>query len=117
MAETLQELGEHIAAKLGAGFSVAFGELTLTAEVADILRVLTFLRDDPECGFRAQQSFQSAKHRCISAGIIVNSVRAIVCGCSEDDLCTVVGLSGWPLILHGQKAIKHRSVSNRHCTT
>jgi NADH-quinone oxidoreductase subunit C len=54
MAETLQELGELIAAKLGAaitGARVAYGELTIEAEAAEIVRVLTFLRDDPECGF------------------------------------------------------------------
>lgn len=54
MAETLQELGEHIAAKLGSsitGFKVAFGELTLEAHAAEIIKVLTFLRDDGPCGF------------------------------------------------------------------
>ncbi len=54
MAETLQELGEYIAAKLGsavAGARVAFGELTIEANAADIVSVLTFLRDDAECGF------------------------------------------------------------------
>jgi NADH-quinone oxidoreductase subunit C len=54
MAETLQELGEHIAAKLGSaitGTTVAFGELTIEAEAAEIVQVLTFLRDDAECGF------------------------------------------------------------------
>ncbi|MBI2719551.1 MAG: NADH-quinone oxidoreductase subunit C [Rhizobiales bacterium] len=54
MAETLQELGAHIAAKLGAavtGVSVAFGELTVAAQATDIVSVLSFLRDDPECGF------------------------------------------------------------------
>ena len=29
----------------------AYGELTLEAEAAEIVRVLTFLRDDAECGF------------------------------------------------------------------
>jgi NADH-quinone oxidoreductase subunit C len=54
MAETLTELGAHIQQKLGAsvtGTAVAFGELTVHAEAADIVAVLTFLRDDPECGF------------------------------------------------------------------
>ncbi|WP_373504488.1 NADH-quinone oxidoreductase subunit C [Aestuariivirga sp.] len=54
MAETLNELGDYIAGKLGAsvtGFNVAYGELTLLAETADIVGVLTFLRDDAECGF------------------------------------------------------------------
>jgi NADH-quinone oxidoreductase subunit C len=54
MAENLSVLGVHIAAKLGSaitGHSIAFGELTITAEAADIITVLTFLRDDPECRF------------------------------------------------------------------
>jgi NADH-quinone oxidoreductase subunit C len=54
MAEALQDLGDHIAAKLGAaitGATYAYDELTLEAEAAEIVRVLTFLRDDPDCGF------------------------------------------------------------------
>ena len=54
MAEALQDLGDHIAAKLGAaitGATHAYGELTLEAKAAEIVRVLTFLRDDPDCGF------------------------------------------------------------------
>ena len=54
MAETLQELGEYIASKLGSavtGFKVEFGELSVMAEAAEIVSVLTFLRDDAECGF------------------------------------------------------------------
>ena len=54
MAETLKALGEHIAAKLGpaiAGSKLAFGELTLEANAADIVSVLSFLRDDGECRF------------------------------------------------------------------
>ena len=54
MAENLSVLGVHIAAKLGSAItshSIAFGELTITAEAAEINTVLTFLRDDPECRF------------------------------------------------------------------
>jgi NADH-quinone oxidoreductase subunit C len=54
MAETLKELGEHIAAKLGpavVGSKLAFGELTVEAKAADIVAVLTLLRDDAECRF------------------------------------------------------------------
>ena len=54
MAETLQELGEYIASKLGSavhGFKVEFGELSVMAESAEIINVLTFLRDDAACGF------------------------------------------------------------------
>jgi NADH-quinone oxidoreductase subunit C len=54
MAKTLQELGEHIAAGLGAaveGFAIAYGELTVLAGAGDIISVLTFLRDDAECRF------------------------------------------------------------------
>ena len=54
MAETLQELGEYIASELGSavtGFKVEFGELSVMAEAAQIIRVLNFLRDDADCGF------------------------------------------------------------------
>lgn len=54
MDGTLNELGDYIAKALpGAvtGATVAFGELTLTAEAADIVKVTTFLRDDPRCQF------------------------------------------------------------------
>ena len=54
MVETLQGLGAHIAAKLGGavtGTKVEFSELTVDADAADIVSVLTFLRDDTECGF------------------------------------------------------------------
>jgi NADH-quinone oxidoreductase subunit C len=54
MDETLNALGEAIVAALpGAvtGHSVAFGELTLSAQAADIVKVTTFLRDDPRCQF------------------------------------------------------------------
>ena len=54
MAETLQELGDYIAGKLGAsvtGVKVAYGDLTILAGASDIVSVLTFLRDDAECAF------------------------------------------------------------------
>ncbi|MBB3974384.1 NADH-quinone oxidoreductase subunit C [Hansschlegelia beijingensis] len=55
MAEDLlTAIGAHVAQSLGASIRsarVAFGELTLEAEAADIVSVLTFLRDDPECRF------------------------------------------------------------------
>ncbi len=54
MPETLQELGEHIASRMGGAihaFKVEFGELTVEAEASEIVRVLSFLRDDAECGF------------------------------------------------------------------
>jgi NADH-quinone oxidoreductase subunit C len=48
----LNALAIHIQGMLaGVGGSVANGELTLTAEAADILSVLTFLQSDPECRF------------------------------------------------------------------
>ena len=50
----LPALGESILAALpgaAAGFDVAHGELNLQAHAADIVRVLTFLRDDPRCRF------------------------------------------------------------------
>jgi NADH-quinone oxidoreductase subunit C len=54
MDETLKELGETIAGALGGAISayhVAFGQLTLDARAEDIVKVMTFLRDDPRCQF------------------------------------------------------------------
>lgn len=54
MSETLQKLGETIAGALAGsvtGFAVANGELTVTASAADIVKVITFLRDDERCQF------------------------------------------------------------------
>ena len=52
--ETLESLGQAIAGALpGAvtGYTVKGGELTIAATAADIVRVATFLRDDPACAF------------------------------------------------------------------
>ena len=54
MSGALSTLGEAIAAALPGsvtGHAVAYGELTITAQAADILKVVTFLRDDPRCQF------------------------------------------------------------------
>jgi NADH-quinone oxidoreductase subunit C len=54
MDATLDKLGQTIAAALkGAvsGYGIAHGELTLQANAADIVKVATFLRDDPRCQF------------------------------------------------------------------
>src|SRR4051812_900937 len=54
MTETLLTLGATIAQALPrsvTGHAVAFGELTITANAADIVKVATFLRDDPRCEF------------------------------------------------------------------
>ena len=54
MDETLDTLGRTIAAGLAAsasGHTVAFGELTVAAEARDIVAVMRFLRDDPNCQF------------------------------------------------------------------
>ena len=52
--EKLEDIGAMIATALpGAvtGASVAFIELTVTANAADIVKVMTFLRDDPRCAY------------------------------------------------------------------
>jgi NADH-quinone oxidoreductase subunit C len=52
MAETLEQLAEHIKAGLpSASSAVAYGELTVTVPHVDIVKALTFLRDDLECAF------------------------------------------------------------------
>ena len=54
MDETLDRLGASIKVALPAsvtGHAGANGELTLLAKAADIVKVATFLRDDPACQF------------------------------------------------------------------
>ena len=54
MSEALSELGAAIVAALPgavAGRSLAYGELTITAQASEIVKVVTFLRDDPRCQF------------------------------------------------------------------
>ena len=54
MLDMLDRLGATIKTALpGAvtGYAVANSELTLTANAADIVKVATFLRDDPACQF------------------------------------------------------------------
>lgn len=54
MDESLKELGEHIASRIGAaltGWYVRLGELTLLAERDQIVPVIKMLRDDARCKF------------------------------------------------------------------
>ena len=54
MDETLEKLGEIIAGALPGsvlGRHVAHSELTITARAPDIVKVVTFLRDDERCQF------------------------------------------------------------------
>jgi NADH-quinone oxidoreductase subunit C len=54
VSEALAALSAHLTDKLGdrvSGSMFAYGELTLIIALADIVDVLTFLRDDPQCRF------------------------------------------------------------------
>jgi NADH-quinone oxidoreductase subunit C len=54
MDQTLESLGAWIKTALPAsvtGHEVVTGELTIAAKAADIVKVVTFLRDDPGCQF------------------------------------------------------------------
>jgi len=54
MDESLQELGDHIAASLPDAVTrttVALHELMIEVDVAQVVKVLTFLRDDDNCQF------------------------------------------------------------------
>ncbi len=56
MDDRLEQLGQTIAGALPGsvvGFKVEKDELTVSAKAADIIAVLTFLRDDPRCQFYA----------------------------------------------------------------
>jgi NADH-quinone oxidoreductase subunit C len=52
--EKLKDIGEKIATELAGAVrstAIAFGELTIIAEPQSIVRVLTYLRDEPHCRF------------------------------------------------------------------
>jgi NADH-quinone oxidoreductase subunit C len=54
MSEALIELSSYIGEAKGdlvTGSAISFGELTLTTTAANLLPLLTFLRDDVSCGF------------------------------------------------------------------
>jgi NADH-quinone oxidoreductase subunit C len=54
MDDTLRELGDAIVGALAgavSGYTVTFGQLTLDARAGDVVKVMTFLRDDPRCQF------------------------------------------------------------------
>ncbi len=54
MTTDLKKLAEYIESELGtrlAGYSIAYGELTLESNAGDIEAVLKFLRDDKKCAF------------------------------------------------------------------
>jgi NADH-quinone oxidoreductase subunit C len=54
MSADLKDLGDYIAASLGEAITdtaVTYGELTVLARADDVVRVVTFLRDDPRCRF------------------------------------------------------------------
>jgi NADH-quinone oxidoreductase subunit C len=54
MSEALTELGSYLTEARGnliAASQMKYGELTLTATVDNVIPLLTFVRDDPKCGF------------------------------------------------------------------
>ena len=54
MSAELQALSDHIASSLGEAVedrAIAYDELTVVVRREDIVRVVTFLRDDPQCRF------------------------------------------------------------------
>lgn len=55
MDETLKDLALHVSGALGGavtGWAVAHGDLSLDVDPAQIVKVITFLRDDPACLFQ-----------------------------------------------------------------
>ncbi|MBB4102797.1 NADH-quinone oxidoreductase subunit C [Allorhizobium borbori] len=54
MSEALNELSSYIgevAGKLITGSEIRYGELTLTTEAGKLIELITFLREDVQCGF------------------------------------------------------------------
>ena len=65
MSEALQELGAMIELKRGdavQGVSVAFGELTVTANLAHLESLIEFLRDDASCRFSSLVDITAVDH-------------------------------------------------------
>lgn len=65
MSEALQELGAMIELKRGdavQGVSVAFGELTVTANLAHMESLIEFLRDDASCRFSTLVDITAVDH-------------------------------------------------------
>jgi NADH-quinone oxidoreductase subunit C len=65
MSEALQELGAMIELKRGdavQGVSVAFGELTVTANLAHLASLIEFLRDDASCRFSSLVDITAVDH-------------------------------------------------------
>ncbi len=56
MSADLAAMADHIKSALPGvvtGSKLAYGELTIDAEAAEVVRVITFLRDDPACAFKS----------------------------------------------------------------
>jgi NADH-quinone oxidoreductase subunit C len=56
MDDKLAALGQVITGELSGavtGYSIAHGELTVTGDSGSIVKIATFLRDDPRCDFRS----------------------------------------------------------------
>jgi NADH-quinone oxidoreductase subunit C len=52
MVTSLETLAKHLSTKPGVlGTAITLGELTVAADTASIVNVLSFLRDNPECRF------------------------------------------------------------------
>ncbi len=65
MSEALRELGAMIELKRGdavQGVSVAFGELTVTANLAHLESLIEFLRDDASCRFSSLVDITAVDH-------------------------------------------------------
>jgi NADH-quinone oxidoreductase subunit C len=62
MSDALVALGAAIAAKQPVVPAVAFGELTLTAALADVVGVIGFLKENPECRFTSLVDITAVDH-------------------------------------------------------
>jgi NADH-quinone oxidoreductase subunit C len=54
MSSSIEQIAEHVAAGLDGAImnsKLSHGELTLTVSASEIVRTLTYLRDDPNCRF------------------------------------------------------------------
>ena len=85
MDESLTELGEYCMNALGGAaksYEIYAGQLTLWVERDDIVKVLTFLRDDPNCLFK-QLVVSTPAGRSASRWYITCSPCARISGCGS----------------------------------
>jgi NADH-quinone oxidoreductase subunit C len=111
MTEALKDIGDYVAAALPrdvTGTSIAYGELVVAAKREGIIRVLSFLRDDPRCLFKVLMDICGVDYpdRAERFDVVYNllslkhnqRIRVIVTADEESPVPSVTGVfsaAGW----------------------